>query len=110
MYFQIVKEVVLRFFKKFDVDYEVWLQVICIILQLDCLMSLVKLFFVFGFFSCCLEFVDDEWSVLYFEEFCYLCMINRVDDFIFNDIYFGGEQVKINFFIGVNVVGKLIVF
>lgn len=53
--------------------------------------------------------MDEECSVVEFEELCYFCMINIVGDFIFNDIKFGGDEVRFNFLIGVNVVGKLIV-
>ncbi|KAK0721347.1 muts domain V-domain-containing protein [Apiosordaria backusii] len=103
---QIVKEVASRFFKKFDVDYEVWLQAIRIISQLDCLMSLAKSSSALGLPSCRPEFVDDERSVLHFEELRHPCMINRVDDFIPNDIHLGGDQAKINLLTGANAAGK----
>ncbi|KAK4161751.1 putative DNA mismatch repair protein msh6 [Cladorrhinum sp. PSN259] len=103
---QIVKEVALRFFKRFDVDYEVWLQAIRIISQLDCLMSLAKSSSALGHPSCRPEFVDDERSVVKFEELRHPCMINNVDDFIPNDIQLGGDQANINLLTGANAAGK----
>ncbi|KAK4231839.1 putative DNA mismatch repair protein msh6 [Podospora fimiseda] len=103
---QIVKDVALRFFKRFDVDYDVWLQAIRIISQLDCLMSLAKSSSALGHPSCRPEFVDDERSVVKFEELRHPCMINNVDDFIPNDIQLGGDQAKINLLTGANAAGK----
>jgi len=103
---QIVKDVALRLFKRFDVDYEVWLQAIRIISQLDCLMSLAKSSSALGEPSCRPEFVDDERSVVKFEELRHPCMLNSVDDFIPNDIQLGGDQAKINLLTGANAAGK----
>ncbi|KAK4192141.1 putative DNA mismatch repair protein msh6 [Podospora australis] len=103
---QIVKDVAQRFFRKFDEDYETWLRAIRIIAQLDCLMSLAKSSSSLGFPSCRPVFVDDERSVLQFEELRHPCMMNTVDDFIPNDIQLGGDQAKINLLTGANAAGK----
>ncbi|KAK0648722.1 muts domain V-domain-containing protein [Cercophora newfieldiana] len=103
---QIVKDVALRFFERFDVDYEVWLQAIQIISQLDCLISLAKASASLGHPSCRPEFVDDERSVIEFKELRHPCMINSVDDFIPNDIKLGGDEAKINLLTGANAAGK----
>ncbi|KAF4983522.1 hypothetical protein FZEAL_1057 [Fusarium zealandicum] len=103
---QLVREVSSRFFKKFDVDYETWLQAIKIISQLDCLVSLAKASASLGQPSCRPQFVDEERSTVDFEELRHPCMLNAVDDFIPNDIKLGGEQANINLLTGANAAGK----
>ena len=103
---QIVKEVASRFFKRFDTDYEVWLQAIRIIAQLDCLISLAKSSSALGEPSCRPVFVDDERSVVNFEELRHPCMLNTVADFIPNDVTLGGDEAKINLLTGANAAGK----
>ncbi|KAF7556476.1 hypothetical protein G7046_g6300 [Stylonectria norvegica] len=103
---QLVREVASRFFKKFDVDYETWLQAIKIIAQLDCLVSLAKASASIGQPSCRPQFVDEERSRVEFEELRHPCMINTVDDFIPNDIKLGGDQANINLLTGANAAGK----
>ncbi|KAH7140124.1 muts domain V-domain-containing protein [Dactylonectria estremocensis] len=103
---QLVREVALRFFKKFDVDYDTWLQAIKIISQLDCLVSLAKASASLGHPSCRPKFIDQERSTIDFEELRHPCMMNNVDDFIPNDIKLGGEQAKINLLTGANAAGK----
>ncbi|KAL8417895.1 hypothetical protein RB594_001492 [Gaeumannomyces avenae] len=103
---QIVKDVAARFFKRFDVDYEVWIQAIRIISQLDCLICLAKASSSLGDPSCRPVFVDDERSVLEFGELRHPCMLNTVDDFIPNDIKLGGDEPNINLLTGANAAGK----
>ncbi|RFU76982.1 dna mismatch repair msh6 [Trichoderma arundinaceum] len=103
---QLIREVASRFCKKFDVDYETWLRAIQIIAQLDCLVSLAKASASLGEPSCRPRFVEEERSVMEFEELRHPCMINTVDDFIPNDIKLGGDQAKINLLTGANAAGK----
>jgi DNA mismatch repair protein MSH6 len=103
---QIVKEVASRFFRRFDDDYEVWLQAIRIVAQLDCLTSLAKASAALGVPSCRPVFVDEERSVVEFKELRHPCMINTVADFIPNDIKLGGDEAKINLLTGANAAGK----
>ncbi|KAL2151243.1 hypothetical protein VTH82DRAFT_6341 [Thermothelomyces myriococcoides] len=103
---QIVKEVASRFFKRFDADYDTWLQAIRIIAQLDCLISLAKSSSTLGTPSCRPVFVDEDRSVVEFKELRHPCMINTVADFIPNDIKLGGDEAKINLLTGANAAGK----
>lgn len=103
---QLVKEVALRFFRKFDTDYETWLKAIRIVAHLDCLVSLAKASSSLGLPSCRPNFIDEDRSIVEFEELRHPCMINTVDDFIPNDIKLGGEQAKINLLTGANAAGK----
>ncbi|GKT41379.1 DNA mismatch repair protein msh6 [Colletotrichum spaethianum] len=103
---QIVKEVAQRFFRRFDADYETWSQSIRIISQLDCLISLAKASSSLGEPSCRPQFVDQERSVVEFEELRHPCMLNAVADFIPNDVQLGGDSAKINLLTGANAAGK----
>ncbi|OTA57403.1 DNA mismatch repair protein Msh6 [Hypoxylon sp. EC38] len=103
---QLVREVALRLFQRFDVDYEIWLQAIRTTSQLDCLLSLAKASSSLGEPSCRPIFVDEERSVVEFEELRHPCMLNTVDDFIPNDIVLGGNSAKINLLTGANAAGK----
>ncbi|POR38266.1 DNA mismatch repair protein msh6 [Tolypocladium paradoxum] len=103
---QLVRGVASRFFKKFDVDYDAWLRAIKIVAQLDCLVSLAKASSSLGQPSCRPQFVDEERSLVDFEELRHPCMLNTVDDFIPNDIKLGGDQGKINLLTGANAAGK----
>lgn len=103
---QLLREVSLRLFKRFDVDYEVWLQAIRIVSQLDCLVSLAKASSSLGEPSCRPVLIDEERSVVEFAELRHPCMLNTVDDFIPNDIVLGGDSAKINLLTGANAAGK----
>ncbi|KAI1363313.1 DNA mismatch repair protein msh6 [Xylaria arbuscula] len=103
---QLLREVSLRFCKRFDTDYEVWLQAIRIVSQLDCLVSLAKASSSLGEPSCRPTFVDEERSVVEFTELRHPCMLNTVDDFIPNDIVLGGDSANISLLTGANAAGK----
>jgi DNA mismatch repair protein MSH6 len=103
---QIVKEVAVRFFTKFDEDYGVWLAAVKIIAQLDCLISLAEASSSLGQPSCRPTFVEDERSVLEFEELRHPCILTNVTDFIPNDIKLGGDTPNINLLTGANAAGK----
>ncbi|KAL9949896.1 DNA mismatch repair protein msh6 [Verticillium nonalfalfae] len=103
---QIMKEVASRFFRRFDTDYTTWLQAIRIISQLDCLVSLAKASSSLGEPSCRPQFVDEERSLVEFDELRHPCMLNTVSDFIPNAIELGGKSAKINLLTGANAAGK----
>ena len=103
---QIIKEVSGRFFARFDTDYKTWLAAVRIISQLDCLISLAKASSGLGEPSCRPVFVDDERSVLEFEDLRHPCMLPNVTDFIPNDIMLGGESKNIELLTGANAAGK----
>ncbi|CAK7202202.1 DNA mismatch repair protein msh6 [Sporothrix eucalyptigena] len=103
---QMVREVALRFCRRFDADSDTWLEAIRIVAQLDCLIGLAKASSSMGQPSCRPVFVDEERSVVEFEELRHPCMINSVDDFIPNDVRLGGDAAKINLLTGANAAGK----
>ncbi|KAM3525478.1 hypothetical protein MY4038_007268 [Beauveria bassiana] len=103
---QLVRDVAARFCRKFDVDYELWLSAIQVIAQLDCLVSLAKASLCLGEPSCRPQFVDQDRSLIEFEELRHPCMLSTNGDFIPNDIKLGGEQANINLLTGANAAGK----
>lgn len=103
---QIVKEVAGRFYARFDEHYATWLAAIRVISQLDCLISLAKASSSLGQPSCRPVFVEDERSVLEFEELRHPCLLSSVDDFIPNDVRLGGSSPNIDLLTGANAAGK----
>ncbi|PYH36319.1 mismatch repair ATPase MSH6 [Aspergillus neoniger CBS 115656] len=103
---QIVKEVAGRFYARFDENYTTWLAAVRIVAQLDCLISLAKASSSLGQPSCRPIFVDDERSVLEFEELRHPCLISSVGDFIPNDVQLGGTHANIDLLTGANAAGK----
>ncbi|KAJ6106876.1 DNA mismatch repair protein Msh6 [Penicillium capsulatum] len=102
----IVKEVAGRFHARFDEHYGTWLAAVRIIAQLDCLISLAKASSSLGQPSCRPVFVDDERSVLEFEELRHPCLLSAVEDFIPNDVQLGGNKANIDLLTGANAAGK----
>lgn len=103
---QIVKEVAGRFHARFDESYGTWLAAVRIVSQLDCLISLAKASGAIGQPSCRPVFVEDERSVLEFEELRHPCLLSSVEDFIPNDIQLGGKHASIDLLTGANAAGK----
>jgi DNA mismatch repair protein MSH6 len=103
---QIVKEVAGRFYARFDEDYTMWLSAVKIVAQLDCLISLAEASGSLGSPSCRPTFVDDERTVVEFEELRHPCMLTSVADFIPNDIKLGGDAPNIDLLTGANAAGK----
>jgi DNA mismatch repair protein MSH6 len=103
---QIVKEVAGRFHARFDEHYGTWLAAVRVISQLDCLISLAKASSSLGQPSCRPAFVDEERSVLEFDELRHPCLASSVDDFIPNNIGLGGKEANINLLTGANAAGK----
>ncbi|KAJ5142852.1 uncharacterized protein N7515_001639 [Penicillium bovifimosum] len=103
---QIVKEVAGRFYARFDEHYNTWLAAVRIISQLDCLISLAKASSSMGHPSCRPVFVDDERSVLEFDDLRHPCLLSSVEDFIPNDIQLGGKHANIDLLTGANAAGK----
>ncbi|DAA75855.1 TPA_exp: Uncharacterized protein A8136_1226 [Trichophyton benhamiae CBS 112371] len=103
---QVVKGVAGRFYARFDKDYSSWLAAVKIIAQLDCLIGLAKASTALGHPSCRPIFVDDERSVLDFQELRHPCMMPNVGDFIPNDVKLGGDTSNINLLTGANAAGK----
>ena len=103
---QIAKDVARRFYERFDENYLTWLAAIKVVAQLDCLMSLAKASSALGEPCCRPTFVEDDRSVLEFEDLRHPCMLPNVMDFIPNDVKLGGESANMNVLTGANAAGK----
>lgn len=103
---QIVKQVALKFYARFDLDYKLWQQVIKIVAQIDCLIGLAAASASLGEPCCRPKFVESKNSSLQFEELRHPCMASYVADYIPNDIMLGGKNAKINLLTGANAAGK----
>ena len=103
---QIVKEVRGRFFQRFDEDYTTWVAAVQVIAHLDCLISLAEASSALGEPSCRPEFVDDERSMVEFEDLRHPCTLPNVTDFVPNDVTLGGDTANINLLTGANAAGK----
>jgi DNA mismatch repair protein MSH6 len=101
-----VKEVAGRFHARFDEHYGTWLAAVRIVSQLDCLISLAKASASLGQPSCRPVFVEEERSVLEFEELRHPCLLSSVEDFIPNDVQLGGKHANIDLLTGANAAGK----
>lgn len=103
---QIVKDVAGRFYQRFDEHYEIWLAAVRIVAQLDCLVSLAKASAGLGQPACRPTFVDQERSILDLRELRHPCLLDRVDDFIPNDVILGGDSANLTLLTGANAAGK----
>ena len=103
---QIAKDVAGRFFARFDEEYATWLAAVRIVAQLDCLIGLAKASAALGEPSCRPIFVEDERSILEFEDLRHPCMLSNVTDFIPNDVTLGGDSANISLLTGANAAGK----
>jgi DNA mismatch repair protein MSH6 len=103
---QVVKLVAGRFFARFDEDYSIWNAAVKVIAQLDCLISIAAASAALGEPSCRPTFVEQERSVVEFEELRHPCVLPNVTDFIPNDIKLGGDASNITLLTGANAAGK----
>ena len=103
---QLVRDLNRYFFAEFDEHYEIWKTAIELVARLDCLMSLAKASSSLGEPACRPIFVDEERSVLEFEELRHPCMLSNNMDFIPNDVRLGGDIANINVLTGANAAGK----
>ncbi|RMZ77096.1 hypothetical protein DV737_g4557, partial [Chaetothyriales sp. CBS 132003] len=103
---QIVKDVAVRLYTRFDENYDIWLAAVKIIAQLDCLISLAKASASLGQPSCRPAFIDDDRSVLDLVDLRHPCLTENVDDFIPNDIQLGGHNPNLTLLTGANAAGK----
>lgn len=71
---QIQKEVASRFYRRFDKQYETWSGVVKVVANLDCLISLARASAALGDTSCRPVFLDQQRSIVSFEELRHPCM------------------------------------
>ncbi|KAF8068932.1 muts domain V-domain-containing protein [Lyophyllum atratum] len=103
-----IKAFKFRLFAEFDTDRAVWLRIIKVLAELDCLFSLAKASVAIGEPACRPEFVEGESAWVDFEELRHptLCLSTTLKAFIPNDVKLGGDVGKIALLTGPNMAGK----
>ncbi|KAG5654432.1 hypothetical protein H0H81_002621 [Sphagnurus paluster] len=100
-----IKAFKFRLFGEFDTDRSVWLRVIKVFAELDCLFSLAKSSIAIGEPACRPEFVEGDSAWLDFEELRHptLCLSTSLKSFIPNNVKLGGDVGKIALLTGPNM-------
>ncbi|RDB29773.1 DNA mismatch repair protein msh6 [Hypsizygus marmoreus] len=103
-----IKAFKFRLFAEFDTDRSVWLRVIKVFAELDCLFSLAKSSVAIGEPACRPEFVEGDSAWIDFDELRHptLCLSTTLKSFIPNDVKLGGDVGKIALLTGPNMAGK----
>jgi DNA mismatch repair protein MSH6 len=89
-----IKAFKFRVFAEFDTDRAVWLRVIRVFAELDCLFSLAKASTAIGEPACRPEFIESEDSWVDFKELRHPTL-STLKSFIPNDVKLGGDVGKI---------------
>ncbi|KAI8643162.1 muts domain V-domain-containing protein [Parasitella parasitica] len=102
-----VKKFSLEVYATFDQSYTMWLSAVQSIAELDALMGLAKGSMNLGEPACRPVLLDQEKSIVEFEELRHPCVIPGVAaDFIPNDVGLGGQQASVIVLTGPNMGGK----
>lgn len=96
-----IKAFKLRVFAEFDTDRAVWLRVIRVFAELDCLFSLAKASAAIGEPACRPEFVESEDGWVDFKELRHPTL-STLKSFIPNDVKLGGDVGKIALLTGMS--------
>ncbi|KAK4509250.1 Histone deacetylase hda1 [Mucor velutinosus] len=102
-----VKKFALEVYAAFDESYGMWLSAVQSIAELDALMGLAKGSMNMGEPACRPVLLDQEKSVVEFEELRHPCVVPGVaTDFIPNDVGLGGKDASVIVLTGPNMGGK----
>ncbi|KAG6815417.1 hypothetical protein H0H87_002062 [Tephrocybe sp. NHM501043] len=102
-----VKAFKFRLFAEFDADRSVWLRIIMVFAELDCLFSLAKSSVSLGEPVCRPEFVEGDSAWVDFEKLRHPTLsLTSSKSFIPNDVKLGGDVGKIVLLTGPNMAGK----
>lgn len=93
----VIKNFKFRLFDEFDSNRGVWLRAIKVLAELDCLLSLAKSSNALGDPVCRPEFVEGDAAWVEFKDLRHpaLCMRQRLEDFIPNNIKLGLDVGRI---------------
>ncbi|CEI93954.1 Putative DNA mismatch repair protein msh6 [Rhizopus microsporus] len=104
---EFVKKFSQQVYAHFDEFYPMWLSAVSTVAQLDALMGLAKGSMNMGEPICRPTLLDQEKSVIEFEELRHPCVVPGVStDFIPNDVALGGERSNMIVLTGPNMGGK----
>ncbi|CAH7683992.1 muts domain V-domain-containing protein [Phakopsora pachyrhizi] len=102
-----LKDFHLKVFAAFDKHYKIWHQVVKLVAELDCLLSLAKASTALGEPACRPEVNDAAEAMIRFETLRHPCTTGRDDgEFIANDVLVGGKECRMILLTGPNMAGK----
>lgn len=90
---------------EFDKDREIWLKMVRVVAELDCLVGLSRASHDLDEPKCRPEFVDSEQAFIDFGELRHPSMCLQ-RDFIANDVQLGGDLARTTLLTGPNMAGK----
>ncbi|GAA99438.1 uncharacterized protein L969DRAFT_93899 [Mixia osmundae IAM 14324] len=90
----------------FDQHYDIWLQAVKLIAEIDCLLSLAKSSAALGEPSCRPVIVDSDRASVDFENLRHPCIFASTPDFIPNDVQLGASAKSTMLVTGANASGK----
>ncbi|ORY88074.1 muts domain V-domain-containing protein [Leucosporidium creatinivorum] len=102
----VVNDFQYKVYGEFDKDYSTWLDVVKVIAELDCLMSLSKSSQALGEPAVRPEIVESDQAIIEFEELRHPCVLSATTDFIPNDVALGGNAEQMILLTGPNMAGK----
>lgn len=105
----IEESLITRMSKRFDSDYQVWINAINAVAKMDSLVALAKTSESIGFPATRPTFLESETGILDFKELRHPCFnmgVSTSKDFIPNDITLGGESPNLGLLTGANAAGK----
>lgn len=94
-----------RLLGEFDKDRTMWLRMIRVVAELDCLVSLAKASHDMDEPKCRPEFIESEQAFIDFGELRHASM-SLQRDFIPNDVQLGGDLARTTLLTGPNMAGK----
>lgn len=95
----------IRMYEKFDKHYNVWMQVIQTIANIDCLLALTKASETIGYPSCRPKLIEADKGCINFKELRHPCFVST-KEFIPNDVQLGGDEPHFGLLTGANAAGK----
>lgn len=102
-----VKKFAVEVYQSFDSIYSTWLSAVQKIAEIDALMGLAKGSMSMGEPACRPVLLDQEKSVIEFEELRHPCVVPGIaTDFIPNDVGLGGDNANVVVLTGPNMGGK----
>ncbi|KAM0787401.1 hypothetical protein ACM66B_003486 [Microbotryomycetes sp. NB124-2] len=102
----VVSEFQFKVYGEFDKEYDTWMQVVRLVAELDCLMSLAKSSQALGEPSVRPEIVESDAAFVEFEELRHPCIFSATTDFIPNDVALGSNAPRMALLTGPNMAGK----
>ncbi|KAI5476724.1 hypothetical protein MNV49_007314 [Pseudohyphozyma bogoriensis] len=102
----VVNDFQFKVYGEFDKEYSVWMGVVKLVAELDCLLSLSKSSAALGEPAVRPEIIESDVAFVEFEELRHPCVLSSTTDFIPNDVALGDEAQRMILLTGPNMAGK----